>query len=295
MAEDLLQGNPAMRGVGSSIILSFILLVLLSVTWYWPNIIQQNREGEGQFNFDESLCYDLDDVKDVDNTWTKVSATSSGVGALKYSFKATGEAGFYHRYSAMQEFNLPLNDTIKPYVVGSTQPTPAKIPEFALTQPDSIGISINLTKTDLLKLDITRIDIYLDVQGSTQPTLNARLTDQDDTDIITLGTQNLGNLSKFKITVADLLTINNFDDNENLVFVFTTADIGHIAPNSFVVFDLQFYCIDEITTITINKLAYVNYALGIIIIFGGFLMFGSIRLNDVRDWLTTDIDNNGGK
>ncbi len=42
------------------------------------------REGEGKYALEGDICYDLNDVKDFDNTW-KVGI-STGTGAMAYSY-----------------------------------------------------------------------------------------------------------------------------------------------------------------------------------------------------------------
>lgn len=277
-------GNPAMRGVGSSIILSFLVLGMLSVVWYWPNYIQKTRDGEGKFVFDEEICFDFSDEKEFDQNWQfdDFPTSQKGKGAFCWVYHDDTTSLNRAVNNKMTMLNFPLNGTTPPYGASVTELYDPADDVDTPNPVQTLYIKTNLTKKDIIENDITRIDVYFDISGVTFDTMTLRMSGG------LIEVVRLGNLTEIKITVEHLLQINALDPDQKIRFSFPSIN-EDIPAGAFVVFDAQFYCIEEIKTLTLDKLAYVNYTLTFILIFVAFIMFGSIRLRDITDWVKTPI------
>lgn len=281
-------GNPAMRGVGSSVILSFVVLIMLASVWYWPNYIQKTRDGEGKYNFDEELSFDINREEDFDLDWHQYG--SSGAFMFEY-YNQEDDLSYMH--SDISILDMPLNGTVDGYAVTVTQVEEGDEP-LEDAGDYHLYFKTNITMDEIIDLDITSIDIYLDIKGVTFTEVDLYIADHLAWAEygFKLGTIKLANLTKIKIDVFDLLQISSFG-GAKIIFNFLIPDDEIVEPGSIVVFDSQLYSIKEIKTITMHKLAYVNYFIGTSLIFVGFLMFGSIRLTDIIDWLKTPTKKGG--
>lgn len=243
-------GNPKASGWLSSIIAIIMALLLLHAFPVMGNWIDNQRAGEGKYEFDEEMCFDITSKKDFKD---------GGIGALAYSYTITGDVIKTNSDNDIITMSVPLNGTVNGYGVGVCNPTPPDVPIPPVTKFNAIFITLNFTKSKIIDLDITAIDIYLNIAGvsfSKMPT--ATLTDEAVTNTINLLGVNVGNITHYKIDVFDLLEINTLSDTGKIKFAFNTVSLGttgFIPAGSPVVFDMQFYCIKERKAPTITSLA----------------------------------------
>ncbi len=268
--------NP--RGVGSSIISIVVFLMILFVPFLGVNLAQRVRSGDGKFDFEEDLVFDITKKTDFDNSWTKIN----GLGSQNYAYNVLPGPVKEQNNNIVDVISVPLNGTIDGYGVTSAIPKIGSVPIVDPTDNYLVQFLLNLTKADILKLDITRIDIYIDIQGVAFNTLKMTLLDKSDShDALGGTTVSVGNLTKIKVEVFDILEINNFVAGENIIFSFATP-LGEIIPSgSFVVFDVQFYSIPEITTPSLTKVSLWISATALTVIFLGFIVSPEISFEGI--------------
>lgn len=269
--------NP--RGVGSSIISIIIFLMILFVPFLGINLTQRIRQGDGKFDFDEELCFDIDKESQFKNDW--IEPPSTGIGSLKYSYVVNPNVAKVH-HSKMNLLTNPLNGTVDGYGVGSATPNTGDIPVVPVGG-NSIQFALNITKETILDLDITRIDIFLFISGVTFTEMDFRMQDisRSTSFLLIEDDMKIGNITKIKIDVIDLLKINTLKDNDELLFMFVGNPGDFIPGNSFVVFDMQFYCIPEIVTPSLTKVSLWISATALFVIFMGFIVSPEISFEGV--------------
>ncbi|TET57423.1 MAG: hypothetical protein E3J52_10360 [Promethearchaeota archaeon] len=242
------------------------------------NLAQRVRSGDGKFDFEEDLVFDITKKTDFDNSWTKIN----GLGSQNYAYNVLPGPVKEQNNNIVDVISVPLNGTIDGYGVTSAIPKIGSVPIVDPTDNYLVQFLLNLTKADILKLDITRIDIYIDIQGVAFNTLKMTLLDKSDShDALGGTTVSVGNLTKIKVEVFDILEINNFVAGENIIFSFATP-LGEIIPSgSFVVFDVQFYSIPEITTPSLTKVSLWISATALTVIFLGFIVSPEISFEGI--------------
>lgn len=269
--------NP--KGVGSSIISIVLFLMILFVPFLGVNLTQRIRSGDGKFDFDDELVFDINDESQFDDSYT----TAAGTGAFAWQYFDTISAGVGNNHIKMDTvLSIPLNGTVDGYAVTTTTPKAGTTSGFGAAWANQFVFLLNFTKSKILELDITRVDIYIDISGANFNDLLFKITDEADTaSVVPSKRASLGNKTSFKITVLDLLTINTFDPNENIKLLFA-SNLGEFAPdNSFVVLDMQFYSVKEITTPSLTKVAMWISATALFVIFMGFIVSPEINFDGV--------------
>ena len=272
-------GNPKAIGWLSSIVAIILALMLLHAFPLMGNWIDKQRAGEGKYQFDEDLCFDITKETEFDNTITNSPSpqhTHTGVGACAWYYNAIGAAVFSHNQVTIM--NIPINGTMDGYGV-SVLTESIGSPRIQLQTPEHLYINLNFTKKKVLDLDISRIDIYLDISGVSFNKMKCDLRDEDlEEDLIPLGEVSLGNVTKLTIKVVDLLKLNTFGVNDKLMLDFYSPSAMYLPSGAFVVFDMQWYCIDEIPTPTLTRLAGWMSLMNIGILILVFISFPQVQV-----------------
>jgi hypothetical protein len=268
--------NP--RGVGSSIISILVFLMILFVPFLGVNLTQRVRSGDGKFDFKEDLCFDLNKQNQFDNSHDDVTGYSSGAFLWKY----WDGVGAFIGENNVSVIDLPLNGTVDGYGVTFAKQDPGSNPPQArVTAPVRFSFFLNFTKAEIIDLDITRLDIYIDIGGVTFDKVMFTLTDTIGTEPVFNEWVSVGNLTEITVEVIDLLKINSLDENENLRLVFATENNEVINSNSFLVVDMQFYCIPEIVTPSLTKVSLYITATALFVIFMGFIVTPEISFDGI--------------
>jgi hypothetical protein len=244
-------GNPKAIGWLSSIIAIVVALLLLHAFPLMGNWIDKQRAGEGKFEFEEDLCFDINDVQQFDNTFVRTGAV--GVGANMWSYFVPPEGQQHNKISLM---SFPVNGTIDGYGVWAFKPEVGDVPS-PVAGVQAFFVATNITMGDILGKDVTTIDIYIDIPGATFSTMtvSALYSAPIPKALFTLGTASLGNVTKFKLDVGDLLTMNSAGLTKKFYLQFVVPTSQGINPGSAGVFDMQMYCIEEIKAPTLTRLA----------------------------------------
>jgi len=88
----------------------------------------------------------------------------------------------------------------------------------------------------------------------------------------------MGSVTEIEITVDDLLNINTLSDTDILYFLFF---IGEVSNGASLVFDMQFYCIEEIKIPTIDWMGISMTGGGFFMIFCSILMLPMVTFRDI--------------
>jgi len=267
------EGNPKAPGWLSSIIAIILALLLLHTFPLMGNWIDNRRAGQGKFDFDEDLCFDINDKKQFDNTAQVTGSTGTGAMMYKYYHTTARKSN-----SPVNVQTIPLNETLDGFAVASTIPNPAETPVPNVAFDYSLQFFLNFTKKKMLDLDIVEIVMYLDISGVTFSTIDFFVSDESlSKKIFDDRKANIGNITKIKVKVNDLLELNTLQD-EKLIFGFVTK-VGEFIPgNTFVVFDMQWYCIEEIKTPTLTTLAGWLAVMNTVILLVIFVSFPQIQI-----------------
>lgn len=272
------------KGFRSSLVASTLALLMLMAVLLISNSIQKSREGEGKYAFDEELCYDIDNVKQFDNAFTKAPPGHSGTGALAYRYWDDGGSIQHTHRSKVSILDLPKNETLNEFAIANAIPDVGDLP---VVEPAPffyrIDFNMNFTKKAILDLDITRMDIYIEIQGVTFQTVKLLLFTPTKSIQNFQKTINLGNLTGVSITVMDLLNINTASTTDKLIFGFQTQPGEFIPGNSNIIFDMQWYCIKEIKIPTLTKLGLWLGAGGIFYIFLGLVVSPEYTIEGIID------------
>jgi len=243
------EGNPKAKGWLSSIISITFALLLLHAFPVMANWTDKQRAGEGKYDFDEEMCFDISERDDFNTDY----AHFTGTGEFYYAYYDTISLAQQGQHNNVTIMDTPINGTKGNYAVTTTTPRVGDTPGTN-TARSFIGYGLGFTKKKLIDLDITRIDIYFALPGADP--IDIVLSDKISSEEITLATDiSLGNKTEITINVNTLLKINTLSDTKDLVLVFRTVPGDFIPPNTFVVFDMQWYCIEEIKAPTLTRLA----------------------------------------
>jgi len=258
----------AVIGYRSSIVASIVALMMLTLPLLAGNYLDKSRKGEGKFDFDEELCFDIDESKDFNHNYVHTVGIVTGTGALTWVYRDTIVPTWKSSQNEIVFMEVPLNGTTRGYgvssvVLGALGDVPAT------TSPDTqiLHLATNITKADIIGNDITRIDVYLDIGGST--VTETVFSFQG----FNYGAISVGNLTKMTVEVTDLLSINSaLAANEKIIINILLKNNEGVIPNSYFVFDMQFYCIKEIKTPTLTTLGIYMAFGGLGYIFLGFIV-----------------------
>jgi len=271
------KGEEALKGTISSIILSVFVMFLFLIPVFTANAVDKVRKGDGDYNFQEVMCFDInsedhfDDDPDVE--------PCCGEGALGYAY-VDGD-GFSLNEITMMDY--PFNDTVDEYAVGVVR----------ACDGDGVDCSIlmfflTLTKEDIVDLDITRIDIFINATGLEDDCeFEVYLsTIEDCPEGMELGEVTVGELTEIEIDVAEIMEINAFTEDEGLVIVFIpTEEECVVQPDSTVVFDMQFYNIEEIKLASLDKIGIWMLGISAFMIFCAYIMLPDVTFDGVIERL----------
>lgn len=261
------------KGTVSSVILSLFVLFLFLVPIITANGIDKVRKGNGKYNFKETICFDINDDSQFEDD--PDLEADCGEGAMGFWYD---EYGFSLNEITLMDY--PINDTIDEYGVGITSCCDGDGLEYSV-----LFMFLTLTKDDIIDLDITRIDILLNVTNLEDDVeFEVYIVTEDDLfdDGFYLGELIAGKLNKFEIDISDILEINAFPEDEQLVLVFVpTEEEAVIQCDSTVVFDMQFYCIEEIKIPSLTKIGIWMLGISAFMIFCSYLMLPEVTFEGV--------------
>lgn len=278
--------NPKAIGWLSSIVAIILALLLLHAFPLMGNWVDKQRTGEGKYQFDEEMCFDISAETEFDNTLKLASSTKKGGMLYRYYDGVTGTT----ENNKVTMFSLPLNGTIGKYGVATTNPSPGDTPVANPSETNTLGFRFNFTKKKILELDIVRIDIYLNIQGVTFSNIEFTLRDEGNTvQVFQAKKISLGNITSITVKVQDLLKINTMPDDKEIEVGFETQLNELIPGNTFVIFDMQWYCVREIKAPTLTRLAGWMSLMNIGILILVFISFPQVqvlgRFNDIGERL----------
>ena len=144
------KGEEAYKGTISSIILSLFVSFLFLVPVFTANAVDKVRKGDGKYNFQDAICYDIDGLEDFEDD---PDIEAYGEGALGYMYADNGGDIILTEITIL---DYPLNGTVDEYGVGITG-------DNGEVDCSIILIFLTMTKDDVVDLDVTRIDIFINV------------------------------------------------------------------------------------------------------------------------------------
>jgi hypothetical protein len=280
------EGANPVAGYRSSFIASILALLVLLIPLLVANFIDISREGEGKYDFAEAMCFDIESETQFDEDFVfediPPSGTDSGTGAFAWYYFDTDDGFHSIMHDEVQVLSTPLNNTIDGYAV-----TTSKLREGTDTPGTStseMGFGMDFTKKKIIDLDITRVDIYLEINGASFDEMLFGFADTNGK-VVAKHEIKLDNITKIDISVEDLLSINTLSSTKKLVMWFQ-APSGEVLPSEkYIVFDMQWYCIDELKTPTLIKLGIYMSIAGLGLIFLGFIVSPEYTFQGVVDWL----------
>lgn len=261
------KGNDVnMPGWLSAVVSILVVLSILFVPLLTGNWIQKVRSGEGRYAFQEELCFDISQKAEFDNSWVQPGSTTNG--GMMYLYRLPLPK---NNNNQVQILTIPKNDTVDGYSVSTTIPNAGDVPVIDPLKEYQVIYLFNFTKTKILNLDITRIDIFLEIAGVSFSEMKFSLTDLPGTTTVFSGEKvSLGNLTSIDVSLTDLLTINTLTTGK-IKIQFSTQPGEFIPPGVFVVFDMQWYCIKEIKTPSLTQQAFANVILAFFIFYAGIV------------------------
>lgn len=278
------KSNPeaeAYKGTISSIILSIFVLFLFLVPVFTANAVDKVRKGDGKYNFQDAICYDIDGLEDFEDD---PDIEAYGEGALGYMYADNGGDIILTEITMM---DYPLNGTVDEYGVGVTG-------DNGEVECSILLIFLTMTKDDIVDLDVTRIDIFINVT-SLDPEDDCEFevylsTIEDCPDGMELGEITVGELSEIEIDVADIMEINAFEEDEGLVLAFVPTE-GEcvVQPESTVIFDMQMYCIEEIKIPSLTKIGIWMLGISAFMFFCSYLMLPKVSFDGVVESVKTTL------
>lgn len=280
------KGAEAYKGTISSVILSLFVLFLFLVPVFTANAVNKVRKGDGKYDFQETMCFDINDEDQFEDD-PDVSE-DCGEGALGYGYDEGNGGGFSLNEITMMDY--PLNGTVDDYAVGIVSACPNG-------EPSSVECSIimfflTITKEDIITLDVTRIDIFINATGiDDECEYEVYLsTIEDCPDGMELGEVTAGELTEIEIDINDILEINAFEEDEGLVIVFVpTEEECVIQPDSTVIYDMQFYNIEEVKVPSLTKIGIWMLAISSFMLFCAYLMLPQVTFDGVVKSLRTGL------
>lgn len=272
-------------GTISSIILSVVVVMILLVPFVTANHLQKVRDGETKYDFKEVMCFDIDNVNQFDNEYNTgffngEGNYDTGIGALVHYRLGCGSDYGKYLHNRVSIISTPIGGVVGDYVYGFIPNSGCNPSE---TDTNFIAFVTTFSKSQILELDITRIDMFIDFQNTELDFTEMRLKmlgiDEWTPSIFVDRIIQVGELTQLTISVEDLLDINTmFDEGERLMFFFTPIS-GYIYSDISVVFDMQFYCIEEIKIITIDYMGIAMIGGGIFMGFCSLIMLPTVEFS----------------
>ncbi len=276
-------------GTISSIILSVIVVMILLVPFATANHLQKVRDGEVKYEFGEVMCWDIDNVNQFDNTHTRFDPIdpfcSVGTGALvhfQWGCRKNGWCPSLYFHNEVFIHSTPIDGVVGDYTGVTIPPSDCNPSE---EDTNFIHYAMSFDKSEILDLDITRIDIFIDIQNVeldfVEMSLKLMGIDEWTPSVFSGIKIQVGELTQITVSVDDLLSINAlFDEGEQLAFWFN-AHPGYIPTEVYIVFDMQFYHIEEIEIITVDYMGIAMIGGGIFMGFCAILMLPVITFRGV--------------
>jgi len=275
--------DTAFKGTISSIILSLFVLFLFLIPVFTANSIDKVRMGNGKYNFKDAICYDIDDEDDFEDD--PDVDPDCGEGALGYLYEGNG-GGFSLNEVTMMDY--PINGTVDDYAVGVVR----GCEEETEVDCSILMFFLTMTKDDIIDLDVTRIDIFINATGVEEDSeYEVYLsTIEDCPDGMELGEVTVGELTEITIDIGDIMEINAFEEDEGLVIVFIpTEEEAVVQPDSTVIFDMQMYCIEEIKIPSLTKLGIWMLGISAFMVFCSYIMLPGVTFDGVIESVRTGL------
>ena len=136
------------KGYRSSFVASILALLLLTLPLFAGNYLDKTRKGEGKFEFEEELCFDISDQEQFDND--NVFGSWPGSGALFWAYRHSnnGDTGG-GRSSNVTIMDVPYNGTVNGYGVATT--VPGSPEDDIVPGLGYLRFRLELTKKDILE------------------------------------------------------------------------------------------------------------------------------------------------
>jgi len=276
--------DTAFKGTISSIILSLFVLFLFLIPVFTANSIDKVRMGNGKYNFKDAICYDIDDEDDFEDD--PDVDPDCGEGALGYLYDEGNGGGFSLNEVTMMDY--PINGTVDDYAVGVVR----GCEEETEVDCSILMFFLTMTKDDIIDLDVTRIDIFINATGVEEDSeYEVYLsTIEDCPDGMELGEVTVGELTEITIDIGDIMEINAFEEDEGLVIVFIpTEEEAVVQPDSTVIFDMQMYCIEEIKIPSLTKLGIWMLGISAFMVFCSYIMLPGVTFDGVIESVRTGL------
>lgn len=268
----------AYKGTISSIILSVVVLGILLVPFFTANHIQKVREGEGKYEFKATICWDVDEQEDFENNPDLPGFEPHETGALGCIKILNGLSG---DFGDMMFEDNELEVTIDGYGIGT-------VPErISATEWSAYFVYLTFTRDDIIENDITRIDIFLAIAELNGCKFDVWITIYEDRELddiyddpdLHIGRMTMGELSRLKIDVNDIMKIYTIPEGEPLALMFIPSeDDCDIELNGFTAFfDMQFYKIHELKVTSLDWIGIAMSGVGMFMIFCSVLMLPQIN------------------
>ena len=276
------KGEEAFKGTISSVILSVFVLFLFLVPVFSANAVEKVRGGDGKYNFQDSLCYDIDGEDDLDDDPDVDGAY--GEGALGYW--VVEDEGNHFSLNEVTIMDFPLNGTMDGYGVGIVEPE--EVFNYLYSE---VYYFLTITKEDVVDLDVTRIDIYFNVTGfsEVEATYDVFLASEDvdppteyydEITTLELGEITSGELTEFEIKIEDIMKINTFEEDLDLVVIFKQTDDDYfIEPGSSVVFDMQMYNVKELKIPSLTSIGLWMLGISAFMLFCAYIMLPQVTFD----------------
>lgn len=277
----------AYPGTISSVILSVFVVIIMLLPFYTANHMEKIREGEGKYEFQEVMCFDISKKSEFehdDYVWNPYGQIVCGSGAFEYGYK------WYDIYSyqpmTMTMTSTPREGVVNPYGMSQIIYCPGQPPVG-----DFFGMQIflTLTKEIIVENDVTSIVVFLDIEGFEYNNIRMHLHTHENG--WSTGTPklfeifvNIPCIVRIDLTVDDLLKINNLGEGEKFHWYLDTAyaDIEELpADGTNIYFDMQFYHIEEIKITTISWIGIAMAGGGVFMLFCSVLMLPHIEFSGV--------------
>jgi len=291
----------AYPGTISSVILSVIVMIMLLLPFYVANNRDRLRVGEGGIEFKEVMCFDINDKSYFQSDNFHIYKPPL---IPQYGGAGAGRIDYYSSVGANSIMHFPMNlgttprdGTVDGYGVGSVAYVPGYPPftpcENAPFYP-YMHVYTSLTKSDIIERDITRMDIYYELENVASYVGGIIFLSIEDDWVSTppyrfwilikdIENVEYSAVTQVEITVDDLLKINSMPDEYTLGFYFYSTEIEPcpILEGANFYFDMQFYCIEEIKIPTVDYMGIAMIGGGIFMSFCAILMLPHITFRSV--------------
>ncbi len=286
----------AYPGTISSVILSVFVVMILLVPFYMANQRDKVRTGEGEYEFKEVICFDInseDQFFNEYNNWYN----NYPPGAFSFMYRIAPGRN-YHSMQPVDVVDIIEDGTVDEEAYGFTKVFPGHTIHYApLPHPSHsafISFVMNFGKNEIIDLDVTRMDIYLDINnapfdeiyfeiGSVALDYYGANEDSDPWTKIHFSKVTLGEVTSISISVDDLLEINTLPEERKIAIKFHLYDLyspTNLFPaNEVVTFDMQWYHIEEVKITTIDYMGIAMLGGGIFMTFCSILMLPNVTFS----------------